>query len=579
MPYPIYDLTGKKVFCFSDEEGGAPFVFPQEANTNSRNQVLSELNEAFTFDDGLITSMRNGIALGFLGDLIDNQNHSIRAMLSMIHLKEQSPDSVILIAGNRDFNKIRYGVELYFSVVTATGNELPWEGTNSFTELYTRLQGATVQFRQTEIPTYMKNSVAPWNANIAKPNGKIVPSFAGNDCKLRVETIMGPTMATGTPGVMSGPVAIASELETMIPEMAGKLVNGSALMDETAAKFLCVLQMVMALPWGNAVPPYLKDFVGVYAKYLEVAHIGALFTIGEKTGYMSHAGFPYAEANGNLTRGLSSPLGLPYKNASLSPTTLTDIVLKNEQEKEELLQAVASLMTSPYSSDVYSIIDKFVHLTAGTKEFAYSSPEDKYQPYKFSPIVDYGRPINAIKNIRVKVRGGNWIEKNRSRTNKFRLAYNATNTLDYNIFGHQPQGFLPTAYRAGTTLHVCLDISKLETGGTNNYSFAFLVLDAEGGERFMGRIRFPDTPATVYNSNTSELKNQTIYYNEVITGNELKTRVLPGTSYAIQYTPKPPPIFEERAIRKVTSGGKRSVGKHRKTRRTHKVRKTRKHIH
>ena len=118
---PIYNLTGKKFFSFSDEEGGAPFKFSDAeevyGNAGSKGQVLEHL-KGFTFDtNGLLVDINDpSYALGFLGDLIDNREFSIRAMKTMIQIKEKYSDRVILIAGNRDFNKIRYGVELFFNI-------------------------------------------------------------------------------------------------------------------------------------------------------------------------------------------------------------------------------------------------------------------------------------------------------------------------------------------------------------------------------------------------------------------------------------------------------------------------------
>jgi hypothetical protein len=216
-------------------------------------------------------------------------------------------------------------------------------------------------------------------------------------------------------------------------------------------------------------------------------------------------------------------------------------------------------MKEPYSSETDLLISKFVHLTAGTYAFSYEGSAN-YMPYKNSPIVNYGRPINKVGNVSLEIgnlSGGaappKWLIANRAKTNKTKLKLAPEATLDYDIFGHQPQGFLPTAYRQSKTLHVCLDISKLETGGTNNYSFTFLILEDGAEPRFIGRILFPVSPSTIYNSSnsgrkTNMYKERIVYYNEVVSGSELTGRKIPGTDVRIQYTPKPPPVFQERAI-------------------------------
>ena len=106
-----YNLSNTNFFCFSDEEGGAPFIFNSVSDDKGIPKIL---NDHFEFTDGIITKLKDNTSFAFLGDLVDNSNHSIRLLESFIRLKSDKPDNVILIGGNRDFNKVRMGIELYF---------------------------------------------------------------------------------------------------------------------------------------------------------------------------------------------------------------------------------------------------------------------------------------------------------------------------------------------------------------------------------------------------------------------------------------------------------------------------------
>jgi hypothetical protein len=104
----FYDLTGKRLYCYSDEEGGNPFRLQEDIGDKDSIGIFAQLNSDFILNDGLIVGFKKpDVALSFLGDLLDNNKYSIRLLQSFIKLKHENPDKVILIGGNRDFNKIR----------------------------------------------------------------------------------------------------------------------------------------------------------------------------------------------------------------------------------------------------------------------------------------------------------------------------------------------------------------------------------------------------------------------------------------------------------------------------------------
>jgi hypothetical protein len=157
-----------------------------------------------------------------------------------------------------------------------------------------------------------------------------------------------------------------------------------------------------------------------------------------------------------------------------------------------------------YSYDADYVINKFVHLTAGT---TFDNPEGAKASN--SPVV-WGQltQTNQRPEIKVQIKGGSgfrsWIDKDLNEADKLFVNDDDGSIISYNIFGHAPQFFNPTLFRksAGSTLHVNLDISKIEANNTNsnasnNYSFAFLYIDGSGVDKIIGRIKLPE-PTTLF---------------------------------------------------------------------------------
>jgi hypothetical protein len=472
----IYDLTGKRLYCYSDEEGGNPFIL----SDGDEKGIFAQLDADFIFDNGLISGFKKpDTALAFLGDLLDNSRFSIRLLEKYIRLKTENPARVILIGGNRDFNKIRMGIELFCLDKSKSGLDiLPWHGTNNTAELIARLQNpaCNLTFRDNRVPEYLKN-VKLWDGAIGALERVWNSSFhdrinAFGDC---------------------GYTFIVDELN----EMFG-LPDGSKLKknDELTAKIICVIQMVMSFNWeSHEIPPYLNFFNGLYIKYLEQCHVISIFNIGEKFGILSHSGYP---------KKLTYPFGYDADNAAMNfqKGSLMSVIPKIESEKVELIRQVQDKKMNMYAYDVDFMINKFVHLTAGTTFENPAGAKASNSPVVWGQLTQ----TNARTDIKAQYKGGEgfrgWIEKDVVNDNKLYVVDETTDIISYNIFGHAPQFFNPTVFRrtAGNTLHVNLDISKIEanndnSNSANNYSFAFLYIDGTGTDRILGRIKFPDATA------------------------------------------------------------------------------------
>jgi hypothetical protein len=482
----VYDLTGKRLYCYSDEEGGNPFRLSDPLDHDDKG-IFARLNADFVFDNGLIVGLRQAdVALAFLGDLLDNSRYSIRLLEKYIRLKHENPNRVILIGGNRDFNKSRMGIELYSHDPTKDGlDKLPWHGTNNINELKARLQNPAYNFvfRDNRVPDYLKN-VKLWDGAIASLEAAYNKSFHD-----RLDIMFKKTKGINAFGDC-GYTFIVDELNDMfgLPE-GSKLIKN----DELSAKIICVIQMIMAFNWNaDELPPYLASFNGLYIKYLEQCHVISIFNIGDKYGILSHSSYP---------KKLTYPFGYDADNASMNfqRGSLMNVIPRIETEKMELIRQIQDKKINMYNYDLDFMINKFVHLTAST---TFDNPAGAKASN--SPVV-WGQLIqtNARTDIKAQLRGGEafrgWIEKDVLNDNKLYVNDETGDIISYNIFGHAPQYFNPTVYRktAGNTIHVNLDISKIEannnnSNSANNYSFAFFLIDGSGVDKLIGRIKFPE---------------------------------------------------------------------------------------
>jgi hypothetical protein len=548
MPLPTYEFT--ELFCWSDEEGGNPFREWGEGT------VPTLLQEKFEFSaDGLLTGLKGDVAIGFLGDLLDNESHSIRVLQSMIRVKEAHPANVLLIGGNRDFNKIRMGIELFIQAEDG----LPWTGIADVAGLLARLTNP-FRFRKSNPPEYLLDVLKGWTESMAA----ITDAYSGGDIAARVNIMYGKTL--GAP------------LDMMKRELNAIL---GAIPEELYAKLICTMQMVMSFHWDD-LPAFLEPFNGLYLTYLQQCHVIASFRINGQTGIMSHAGMPdsYTQSDGRMKmHRLTAPFGFQATNGMPSEN-LTTILNEIEEEKNRLIETVQGLRDRNYESDtadaeINDLINKYVHMTAGCNA---TFPKGSGVVAEASPIVGLQQiPTSKRHTIKVQLGGGTfgWIGRQKG----VKKVQDGNTTIAYNIYGHAPQGFLPTAYRttARGTLHVNLDVSKID-GQANNMSFVFLHIyrdekDNTEKTEFIGRIQFPAVnPNTVYTGTATALANTPHYYREQIpysNTNLTQTRVipgLPGTTVALD--------GRKRTIHGVAAGGRRKTIRRRskRSRRSRKVR-------
>jgi len=270
------------------------------------------------------------------------------------------------------------------------------------------------------------------------------------------------------------------------------------------------------------------------------------FKIGKEIGILSHGGMPLKFDD--IDRKLTYPFGYNYQTfTNPKQSSLVDILINIESEKMALVAECIQLKDKPYN-DNYPMIDKFVHLTASCEDKLFPQASSTYSPIIRTPKID---KINVIPDIKVKLSGGgfqSWINNDKHILPA--VLADGNDIIHYNIFGHSPNYFNPIYNRQETTLHVNLDVSKIDEGLEDASSFAFLFI-TEKTTRLLGCIKFieiDESNKTVNNINytTEEVRNalsgKKYYYNIEIpkTGpvHLLKEDNIIGSKYKVSIDPK-----------------------------------------
>jgi len=528
MSTAFYDITGTTFFGFSDEEGGAPFHLDDITNDQisilkgsmaNKKSVHKKLNQYFQFGNGIITHIEDGVSMGFMGDLVDNSIKSIRVLQQMINMKNilELSKRIILIGGNRDYNKIRMGIELFFTI----NNELPWIGCNNLRELHDRLAENKTVFRQKALPEYVsflpeaaKNEVSSEYISQAEP------------FKKRIVVMTNKTMGFSH-------VHVLKELKEL------GLIT-SVVESEENAKMIALIQMIMSFEWNSQeIPLFLQPYIGLYPKYLRLSHVVAAFKHGEDYGIMSHSGYVP----------LTSPLALNPDGIKLE-TPLLEMLKKIEDEKNRMVDQLQVCMdiNYDYESNKTAIdrIIKFVQITAPVNNSCGDSCGWKHSPITGGPKL---QEIKLDIDDSNRSMGGGWdtVDMNSA---KYKIKSGET-VIKYNIYGHMPKCFFPSLKITGSTKHICLDVSKID-GPTNNDSFAFFMINPDGNSSFIGRTYIKNNPPATNAPNYIDKKY--IYYQEEIGNSDLDDK---RPRNGINVICNGPPSFS-RIITISSSGGKKT---------------------
>lgn len=263
-----YDFSHvNHMYCFSDIEGENPFhhaSFP-----------------GLVFENGMLAEVGNGGAAVFIGDLIDHGRYPITLLLNMLAVKQKAPKRVILIAGNRDINKLRFADECY---IESEQTNLPaLRAGESVVENIHRIWqgwGAEYSFK------YGEKELGPLlDFELYQRMAGYPERFKDRHDLTRLDWIYDSTMS-------------ATRQVYYMYENMRNVLRGLPVAPEIGYKrvAVCVMNMVMSRVWPSKhVPSGAEMFNGLYLRYLESCHICATFEHSRgRLSFVSHAGMPEA---------------------------------------------------------------------------------------------------------------------------------------------------------------------------------------------------------------------------------------------------------------------------------------------
>lgn len=115
---PAYSFQDSVTMMFMAESIGIPFT--------SENVIHfgNQFDERFTFEHGMISSIQPDTVLTFMGNMCTSSNHFITCINNVLTLKDRFNDSVILMSGSRDWERMLQSNE--FIIVNKDIKTLPW---------------------------------------------------------------------------------------------------------------------------------------------------------------------------------------------------------------------------------------------------------------------------------------------------------------------------------------------------------------------------------------------------------------------------------------------------------------------
>ena len=361
----VYAFEGP-IYAFSDEEGGAPFG----------DGIHPELKSAFQVEDGLIDGLSFGSNLIFLGDVQDNSQHNIRIMLNMLKLKTESVDKVILIGGNRDYNKVRMADEYYMTVTvdsltypavgfpwsTVIGHarqELPpfqevvWKLVEDIVETKTNRFNYDFMWKEEQL-VYPTLTGTPWHKmNHAlfnksldqRVNRTYLDTFgAFNDDPKAPQFYGVPDRTYVSMNTQTSDQFIFQELIDMGLYSAKYGVEQKDQRKVEVAAAVSLFNMFASRVWkdpgfkmrANGWKDLTKELNGLYVNYIAKCEICALFYHGGHYGFVSHAGMTTFEEK------LTNELGVAYDLSVLREKLLRGEATNFPNKEVSLVEIVRS---------------------------------------------------------------------------------------------------------------------------------------------------------------------------------------------------------------------------------------------
>jgi hypothetical protein len=553
----LYNFGNNTVIMFSDHEGGDSFS--SVSNSNSPNDFFDKLNKHLIIENGILKDIKEKTSLIYLGDLIDTAPHGITLMLNMLNMKKLKPNQVILIGGNRDYNKIRLADEHFMLFQDPQSNTIIPAITYKINGLHTAYY-ALVDFIYNNKDKYtFKYNKSELIENLPKP------PFHFNQYKLFSSTLVERInrVYKDTFGAENASNFIFDELlklklidnriyKTLIPAeqdiykaIAVSLFNMAASR-KWDYKDICHFNP-MNCPNQSA---YYAEINGLYINYIQQCDICALFKSGDDYGYVSHAGLPTFEYNLTNTLGVSYELTKlkeilfgTSKSTNFKNTDLIAIIKAYKALTNSMKIELDELSVDQLARNC-KLVEHFIHMSSYTKYF---ENDNIIAHHALSPIVGYRypKPNNYTPEPHNPITFFTGGKPKRAYLNSSQTEYTYVklncetsnlNHIRWNVYGHQPRGIVPEIKKfeksSYLTYNICMDISKIEK--YNKDSFALFIIDysrSSRTEKIYGRIT----------SNTKDLDDMVIY--------PINTPILKDNNYIID--------IEE--LEKIQSGPSTSV--------------------
>ena len=488
------NFTKNNILVFSDWEGGVPIKPPATPTNNDISQYLEYTNNKL-----LTLKTPKDTAMIFLGDLIDNAEHGIRLMTSMLQLKKTLGQELLLIGGNRDFNKIRFADEMCISMngfpcvyKQAYGTEPHGTFQEAVNALIKKIKLVKRTFTADKL--VQGYQVKPWHVNNYDLYTRPLDTESIERVLLDMYTV-DVEKAKSMDHVFNELVALKIILKPEEPANADKDTKKKYEADLLIYKRMAVtlFNMLASRKWDE------KDLItdikvnenslnGLYVSYLEQCKVCELFEFNSKYGFASHGGLSPMESTYTSVLGASYELTklkedlLDVKGTqrvNFESASLQEVISKYHTAllKPVLATLVGSKDTVPLTRDNNPQLLHLIHTTAATK---FGTENQLMFHHSLSPIVGYHPPARG-KKLTV---GGHYGNRAYMNTKDDQVVSYASfekpdgTQITWNIYGHQPRGLFPAVHKEATTYHICLDVSKIE-GQTNKNSYAAMILTKE----------------------------------------------------------------------------------------------------
>lgn len=508
---PIYDFENScEISIFGDIEGAFPFTDIPEKH---KLKIPFRIN----IDKNISIKLQNNKAFVFTGDLIDKSKHDIRWLNTICAAKSTWEDKVLLGIGNRDINKLRMIDESFMTVhnYAADNRILPWEVDldvkSNFEDLckkimegfnnYSEKKGHYVcsfSFKDDDIINkYIISKEELKSIQSHTPNDDKYPKLFAKD-DIGYDTLPGKnTFQDGLErikDIYSNTLGASDVYKNRWQELFELgYVKDDRVNDNVKYIALAITNMMMTLIWpeeyieskckNKNIKELFKYLNGLHIKYLQNAHIIGKITKKGKNYIFSHSGIPDI---------LSAPLGYSQtdNNYGQNVKQLDEILIEIENEKKDFInifdiKSNKNISKNITADKIIEYINKEILVNDKLYKYIQLSAPTGYKIKDNNVFGSINSPI-VLQYTGYLKKGGGKIFKN---TNNIKYC-KRDSSIHYNIFGHQPQGYFPTAiYNNDGTYDICLDISSIKyENGFKEGSYAFMYINNSGEITINGRI-------------------------------------------------------------------------------------------